>query len=203
MLTSPHQCSTIFIHLWPPDCSCASANILCWPWCPASQRMPLRAVHQCAEGTTKANNPLVSPLGMMFTYSIPFFMMKLFLAWNSALPSSESECLPMHVLSKASLFWRGTYFLVLIHLRQAANSASSPCASSQLVTCMGANLRVWVCVSSFRWPCSTLKGQLMRTSPLSVVPVTTPSRSNCTVSLLCLTGTLLSTSAVTALSDPF
>ena len=108
------------------------------------------------------------------------------------LTSSESECLPMHVLSKVSLFWRGTSFLVLIHLWQVADSTSSPCASSQLVMCMGANLRVRVS--------STLKGWLMRTSPLSVVPVTTPSRSDHTASLSCLTGTLLSTS-VAALSD--
>ena len=188
-LTNPQQSSSIFGH---QKCSCASANVLCWPWCPASQCMPLRAAHWCAKGTTKANNPLVLPLGVMFTYSIPFFMVKLFLTWNSTLPSSESECLPMHVLSKVSLFWRGTSFLVLIHLWQAANSASSPCASSQLVTCMGANLRVQACNSSFRQSCSTLKGQLMRTSPLSVVPVTTPSRSDHTVSLSCLTGTWLS-----------
>ena len=100
----------------------------------------------------------------------------------------------MHVLSKASLFWRGTSFLVLIHLQQAASSTSSPCASSQLVTCMGANLRAQACDSSLRQSCSTLKGQLMRTSPLSVVLVTTPSRSDHTVSLSCLTGTQLSMS---------
>ena len=84
------------------------------------------AVCLCAEGTTKANNPSVSPLGMVFTYNIPFLMVKLFLMRNSALPSSESECSPMHVLSKASLFWGVTSFLVLIHLWQVANSTSSP-----------------------------------------------------------------------------
>ena len=113
---------------------------------------------------TKANNPSVSPLGVVFTYSIPFFMVKLFLTQNNALPSSESECLPMHVLSNASLFWSGTSFLVLIHFWQAANSISSPCASAQLVTCMGANLRVRACNSS----CSTHKGRLMRTSPFQL-----------------------------------
>ena len=127
--------------------------------------MPLRAVCWCAEGTTKANNPLVLPLGMVFTYIIPFFMVKLFLMQNSTLPSSESEFSPMHVQSKASLFWRGTSFLVLIHVWQVANSTSSPCASGQLVMCMGANLRVWACDSSLRWSCSTCKGWLMRTFP--------------------------------------
>ena len=48
---------------------------------------------------------------MMFTYSIPFLMVKLFLTRNSALPSLGSECSPMHVLSKASLFWGGMSFL--------------------------------------------------------------------------------------------
>ena len=46
----------------------------------------------------------VQHLGVMFTYNIPFLMVKLFLMWNSVLPSSESKCSPMHVLSKASLF---------------------------------------------------------------------------------------------------
>ena len=188
-LTNAQQSSSIFGH---QKCSCASANVLCWPWCLASQCTPLRAAHQCAEGTTKANNPSVLPLGVMFTYSIPFFMVKLFLTQNSALPSSESECSPMHVLSKVSLFWRGTSFLVLIHLQQVANSTSSPCASSQLVMCMGANLRAWTCWFFIQASCSTLKGQLMRTSPLSVVLVTAPSRSDHTVSLSCLTGTRLS-----------
>ena len=62
--------------------------------------------------------------------------------------------------------------------------------------------RVWACDSSLRQSCSTLRGRLMRTSPLSVVPVTTPSRSDHTVFLSYLTGTLLSAS-VAALSDPF
>ena len=110
----------------------------------------------CVEGTTKANNPSVSPLGVMFTYSIPFFMVKLFLMQNSAFPSSESECSPMYVLSKASLFWRGTSFVELIHLQQAANSTSSPCASSQLVNmhgCQleGTGLRFFTQVIMFHW----------------------------------------------------
>ena len=115
----------------------------------------------CAEGTTKASNHSVSPLGVMFTYSIPLLMVKLFLMRYSTLPSSESECSPMHVLSKTSLFWGGSSFLVLIHLWQAANSTSSPFASSQLVMCIGANLKVRACASSSRLSHSTLRGQLI------------------------------------------
>ena len=121
---------------------------------------------------------------------------------NSALPSSEFECSPMHVLSKASLFCGVTFIFVLIHLWQAANNTSSLCASSQLVMCIGANLRVQACTSSSSQSHSTLRGQLMRTSPLSVMPVTAPSRRDHTVSLSCRTGTWLSASA-TALSNPF
>ena len=150
----------------------------------------------------KGQQSSVLPLGMVFMYSIPFFMVKLFLTQNKAFPSSESECLPMHLLSNASLFWREASFLVCIHFWQVASSTSSPCTSAQLVTCMGANMRLWACDTSPRQSCSTCKGQLMSASPLSVVPVTAPSRSNHTVSLSCLIGTRLSASAA-ALSDPF
>ena len=101
--------------------SCASAKVLCWPWCLASQCTPLRAVYQCAEGTTKANIPSVLALGMVFTYSIPFFMVMLLLICKTMpVPSSESECSPMHLLSNVSLFWRETSFLVCIHFQQVA-----------------------------------------------------------------------------------
>ena len=150
--TNAKQSSSIFSH---QQHSCTSANILCWPWCLASQCMPLRATSQCAVGTTKANNPSVLPLGMVFTYSISIFIVKLFLMWYNAWPSSESECSPVHLLSNASLFCRETSLLVHIHFQQAANNSSSPCTSAQLVTCMGANLRVQACNSSLRQSGST------------------------------------------------
>ena len=73
-------------------------------WCLVSQCTPLRAAHWCVKMTIKANNLSVSLLGMVFTYSTPFFMVKLFLTRNIARPSSKSECSPMHLLSSASLF---------------------------------------------------------------------------------------------------
>ena len=138
----------------------------------------------------------------MFTYNNFFLMVKLFLTRNSVLPSSEFECSPMHVLSRASLLCGVMLFFILIHLWQAVNSTSSCCASSQLVMCIGANLRVRACASSSRQSHSALKGQLMRTSPLSVMPVTTPSSRDHTISGSCHTGTGLSTLAA-VLSDPF
>ena len=133
-------------------------------------------------------------------YNNPFLMVKLFLTRKSALPSSEFEGSPMHVLSRASLLCGVTLFFVLIHLWQVANSASLHCASSQLVMCRGVSLRAWA--SSSRRSHSALKGLLIRTSPLSVTLVTAPSSRDCTVSGSCHTGTQLSTSAA-ALSDPF
>ena len=150
----------------------------------------------------KGQQSLSLALRRDFTYINPFLMVKLFLTRNSALPSSEVDCSPMHSLSRASLFWGVTLFFMLNRLRQAANNASSCCASSQLVTCIDANLRAWACVSLSKQSHSALKGQLMRTSPLSVVLVTAPSSKDRTVSRSCRIGTQLSASAA-ALSDPF
>ena len=143
----------------------------------------------CVEGTTKASKPSVLPLGVIFTYNTPFLMVKLFLTWNSALPSLESECSPMHALSRASLLCGVMFFFILIHLHQGANSVSSCCASCQLVTCIVVSLRVWACASSSRQSHSALKGWLMKTSPLSVMLVTTPSSRDHTMSGSCHTGT--------------
>ena len=145
----------------------------------------------------KASNPSVSPLGMMFTYINPFFIVKLFLTRYSALPSSEVECSLMHSLSRVSLFWGITFFFILSHLQQAANNASSHCASSQLVMCIGANFRAWACTSLSKQSHSALKGQLIRTSPLLVTLVTAPSSKDRTVFPSCSIGTRLSVSAAT------
>ena len=108
----------------------------------------------------------------------------------------------MHVLSRMFLLCGITFFFVLIHSQQVANSASLCCASSQLVTCRGVSLRARACASSSRRSHSTLKGQLMRTPPLSVTLVTAPSSRDRTVCVSCHTGTWLGASAA-ALSDPF
>ena len=150
----------------------------------------------------KASNPSVSPLGMMFMYINPFFMVKLFLTRYSALPSSEVECSLMHCFNRASLFWRVTFFFILSHLRQVANNTSLHCASSQSVMCIGANLRVRALASLSRQSPSALNGQLIRTSPLCVTCVAAPSSKDRTIFPSCHIGTQLSTSAA-ALSDPF
>ena len=53
-------------------------------------------------------------------------MVKLFLMQNNALPSSESECLPMHLLNKSSLFWHlSSGKQPTAHLHPASLSSSS------------------------------------------------------------------------------
>ena len=132
------------------------------------------------------SNSSVSPLGVMFTYINPFLMGKLFLTWNSALPSSEVEYSPMHSLSRASLLWGVMPLFIFNHLWQAANNAFSHCASSQLVICIDANFRAQACASLFRQSHSALKGWLMRTFPLPVTPVTASSSRDHTVSRSCV-----------------
>ena len=140
--------SAIFNHLWPPEMLFCQRQ---HPMLTLVSSISVHAIQNCAPMcTTKASNPLVSPLGVMFTYNNPFLRVKLFLTQNSTLPSSEFEYSPLHVLSRASLLCEVMFFFVLIHLRQAANSMSSCCTSSQLVTYIGANLRVWACAFSSR-----------------------------------------------------
>ena len=193
-----HSCTKVwqsFTILGHQKCSWARVIVLSWPWCIASQCTPLRAVHLWAVGTTNVNSPSLLPLGVVLTYSIPFFVMKVLHDRNIAFPSSVLAWSSMYLFRSPSVSHSSMPFLLHIHLRHMANNGSSCCTASQSVICIASILRVHALASLLRHSHSSHSDALARASPLSAVPIVAPSRSDCTISWFWQMGTLLRASA--------